>query len=56
MFTKRICKKDRDLKEAGFEVLRFDDDVLSNIEWVMETIEDWIKKKIASTSVSGGQS
>jgi very-short-patch-repair endonuclease len=48
---KKDLQKDHDLKEVGFEVLRFgDDEVLSNIEWVREKIEEWIKKKIASTS------
>jgi very-short-patch-repair endonuclease len=44
---KKDLKKTKDLTGAGFTVLRFDDnDVLDDIEWVRETIEEWIKKKI----------
>ena len=33
------------LEDAGFTVLRFEDeDVLTNIDWVKEEIENWIEK------------
>jgi very-short-patch-repair endonuclease len=49
---KKDLQKDHDLQDAGFSVLRFnDEDVLNNIEWVRITIEEWIKKKI-KTSLS----
>jgi len=37
-------KRQKELEEAGFTVIRFeDDDVLTNIDWVKEKIEQWIK-------------
>ena len=46
---KKDLQKDEDLVGAGFSVLRFnDDDVLHNIEWVKEQIQEWIRKKIES--------
>ena len=37
--------KERELKKAGFSVLRFDDeDILENINWVVAEIEEWIEK------------
>lgn len=39
-------KKQKDLKEAGFSVLRFSDhEVLNHIHSVVRCIEDWIEKK-----------
>lgn len=48
-----VMKKDKErqqaLEEAGFTVLRFTNhEVLTNIQWVSEFLEEWIEKKLAS--------
>ena len=46
-------KKQTDLEAAGFTVLRFtDEEVLNNINFVHDFLEDWIEKKISSGSKS----
>jgi very-short-patch-repair endonuclease len=46
---KKDLQKDKDLQDAGFTVLRFDDgEVLNNMESVRMTIEEWIKAKMSS--------
>ncbi|XOV91110.1 MAG: endonuclease domain-containing protein [Bacteroidota bacterium] len=52
-----VIKKDkirqRDLENAGFTVIRFDDDdVLRNINWVNEEIEDQVTRLMALKGVS----
>lgn len=47
----RDKKKDHDLTQAGFTVMRFtDEDVLKNINGVWNTIEKWIDEFEASRS------
>ncbi|GAB5528185.1 MAG: hypothetical protein Roseis2KO_60570 [Roseivirga sp.] len=42
--AERDAYKTRRLEELGYHVLRFqDDDVMNNLEFVRETIENWIK-------------
>ena len=43
--VERDQRKDKYLKEIGLIILRFDDlDVKKNIEYVLDTIEDWIER------------